>query len=155
MHVKRSDASDRDVVDGTLVFGNPLVAFALQAALLEGERMPLAISALRSASSMPLLAAGLIRRLRVLGESFAVLALGFSTLAVPLALSARTTGCIFALEGAALVWLGLRQQRRLPRWIGLLLQLLAAGAFVAIAAFDAGRRRTRSRSRTAAASAPC
>ncbi|MGB0133914.1 DUF2339 domain-containing protein, partial [Dokdonella sp.] len=78
------------------------------------------------------LATWLIRRagLRVLGESFAVLALGFSTLAVPLALSARTTGCIFALEGAALVWLGLRQQRRLPRWIGLALQLLAAGAFV-------------------------
>ena len=119
-----------DVVDGTLAFGNPLVAFALQAALLEGERMPLAISALALGVIYTALAAGLIRRLRVLGESFAVLALGFSTLAVPLALSARTTGCIFALEGAALVWLGLRQQRRLPRWIGLLLQLLAAGAYV-------------------------
>lgn len=119
-----------DGVDGTLVFGNPLVAFALQAALLEGERMPLAISALALGILYMGLAAVLIRRLRVLGESFAVLALGFSTLAVPLALSARTTGCIFALEGAALVWLGLRQQRRLPRWIGLCLQLLAAGAYV-------------------------
>ena len=56
--------------------------------------------------------------LQPLGESFAVLAVGFATLAVPLALSARSTACTFALEGAALVWLGFRQQRRLPRWTG-------------------------------------
>jgi uncharacterized membrane protein len=61
--------------------------------------------------------------------SFAVLATGFATLAVPLALSARTTACSFALEGAALVWLGLREQRRLPRIAGLALQALAALAF--------------------------
>jgi uncharacterized membrane protein len=83
----------------------------------------------------------LVRRdgMRVLGEAFAVLAVGFATLAVPLALSARATGCTFALEGAALVWLGFRQQRRLPRWSGLALQLLAAGAFLASIAFDASR----------------
>ncbi|MBL0162739.1 MAG: DUF2339 domain-containing protein [Xanthomonadales bacterium] len=127
--LKRSTDS-RDAIDGTLLFGNPLAAFALQGALLEWERTPLAISALVLGIIYLVLAASLIRRVRTLGESFAVLALGFSTLSVPLALSARTTGCIFALEGAALVWLGLRQQRRLPRWIGLLLQLLAAGAFL-------------------------
>ena len=118
-----------DAVDGTLIFGNPLVAFALQAALLDGDRMPLAMSALVLGVIYAVLARVLFRRLRVCAESFAVLALGFSTLAIPLALSARTTGCIFALEGAALVWLGLRQQRRLPRWIGLLLQLCAAVAY--------------------------
>ncbi len=127
--LKRSPEK-RDAIDGTLLFGNPLAAFALQGALLEWERTPLAISALVLGILYLLLAASLIRRVRLLGESFAVLALGFSTLSVPLALSARTTGCIFALEGAALVWLGLRQQRRLPRWIGLLLQLLAGGAFM-------------------------
>jgi uncharacterized membrane protein len=127
--LKRSTPK-RDAIDGTLLFGNPLAAFALQGALLEWERMPLAISAMTLGIIYVVLAASLIRRVRVLGESFAVLALGFSTLSVPLALSARTTGCIFALEGAALVWLGLRQQRRLPRWIGLGLQLLAAGSFL-------------------------
>jgi uncharacterized membrane protein len=127
--LKRS-TPNRDAIDGTLIFGNPLAAFALQGALLEWERMPLAISAMALGIIYLILAASLIRRVRVLGESFAVLALGFSTLSVPLALSARTTGCIFALEGAAVVWLGLRQQRRLPRWIGLGLQLLAAGAFI-------------------------
>src|SRR5690606_17090475 len=106
LYALRRTAEKRDAIDGTLVFGNPLAAFALQGALLDWERMPLAISALVLGLVYVLLAAGLIRRVRVLGESFAVLALGFSTLSVPLALSARTTGCIFALEGAALVWLG-------------------------------------------------
>jgi hypothetical protein len=48
---------------------------------------------------------------------------------VPLALSARATACTFAFEGTALVWLGLRQDRRLPRWSGLALQFSAAIAF--------------------------
>lgn len=119
----------RDFVDGTLVFGNPLAAFTLQAALLQGERMPLAWSALALALLYVLLGWWLLPRRRVLGESFAVLAVGFATLAVPLALSARATACTFALEGAALVWLGLRQGRRLPELSGLALQALAACAF--------------------------
>lgn len=130
LYAFRREPQRRDAIDGTLVFGNPLVAFALQALLLDGERMPLALSALVLGLVYMLLAWTLIRRARVLGESFAILALGFSTLAVPLALSAQVTACVFALEGAALIWLGLRQQRELPQWIGLFLQLLAAAAFV-------------------------
>ena len=132
LYARKIDPNRRDIVDGTLVFGNPLIAFALQAALLDGDRMPLAYSALVLAAVYAVLAWLLIRRelARVLGESFAVLAVGFATLAVPLALSARSTACTFALEGAALVWLGFRQQRRLPRLTGLALQALAAGAFV-------------------------
>lgn len=129
LHARRREPTQRDIVDGTLVFGNPLAAFALQAALLEGERMPLAYSALALAALYAMLAAWQMPRRRVLGESFAVLAAGFATLAVPLALSARSTACTFALEGAALVWLGLREQRRLPRIAGLALQALAAFAF--------------------------
>lgn len=130
----------RGLVDGTLVFGNPLIAFALQAALLEYARLPLAYSALALAALYALLAWRLLprERLRLLGESFAVLGVGFATLAVPLALSARSTACTFALEGAALVWLGLRQQRALPRISGLALQALAAAAFVSGALSTAG-----------------
>ncbi|MCD7097588.1 DUF2339 domain-containing protein [Stenotrophomonas sp. MMGLT7] len=125
-------ASGRAVVDGCLVFGTPLVAFSLQAALLEGERMPLALCALVLAAVYAALGWGLQRRLRqpLLAQSYAVLAVGFATLAVPLALSARATASVFALEGAALVWLGLRQQRRLPQWAGTVLQLAAAFGFL-------------------------
>ncbi len=131
------DDNAHGLVDGTLVFGTPLVAFSLQAGLLHGgvfgdSRMPLALSALGAAAIYALLAAFLRGRGRYssLVDSYAVLAVGFSTLSVPLALSARATASVFALEGAALVWLGVRQDRRLPQISGLLLQFGAALAFV-------------------------
>src|SRR5690606_9920818 len=105
-------------------------AFPLQAALLRDQPMALAYSALAVALLYALLAAWLLRRrLRLLGQSFAALAVGFGTLAVPLALSARWTSAAWAVEGAALVWLGLRQHQRLPQLAGWLLQVLAAIAW--------------------------
>ncbi|HZE92850.1 MAG TPA: DUF2339 domain-containing protein [Rhizobacter sp.] len=131
LYARRLAPGQRGLIDSTLVFGMPLLAFPLQAALLHGERMPLAWSALGTAAIYTLLAALELRRLglALLGQSHALLALGFATLAVPLALSARATACTWAIEGAALVWLGLRQQRRLPRWIGYGLQACAGLAF--------------------------
>ncbi len=124
-------AGRRDLIDGCLVFGMPLVAFSLQAGLLEGKRMPLAFCALGLGALYAALAWWLRRRrdYDVLAQSYALLAVGFATLAVPLALSAQATACVFALEGAALAWLGLRQHRRLPQFTGAGLQLAAAIAF--------------------------
>jgi uncharacterized membrane protein len=129
----------KPLVDGTLVFGTPLLAFPLQAALLSDDRMALAFSALALAVVYAGLAAWLRgkRNAELLWQSFAVLGLGFATLAVPLAFSARATAATWALEGAALIWLGLRQDRRLPQAMGWLLQLLAACAFT-FALFDYG-----------------
>lgn len=131
-YARRREFSQRDLIDSTLVFGTPLAAFPLQAALLDGARMPLAWSALVTGAVYIALAALELRRLglRLLGLSHALLALGFATLAIPLALSARATACAWALEGAALVWLGLSQQRKLPRWIGYAMQAAAGLAFV-------------------------
>jgi len=122
----------RDFVDGTLVFGTPLVAFALQVALLERARLPLAFSALGAAAIYAALATLELRRWRLtlLGQSHALLALGFATIAVPLALSARSTACTWAIEGAGLVWLGLRQGRKLPLFLGCALQVLAGIAYI-------------------------
>ena len=128
LHALRARGEPVKPIDGTLVFGTPLVVFAQQAALLDGERLPIALSALAAATLYLVLAWALLRRARLLGECFAVLAVAFATLTVPLAFSARITGAVFAVEGAALVWLGLRQARRLPQIGGLLLQLVAAGA---------------------------
>ncbi len=132
LNARKRDPTRRDIVDGSLLFGNPLVAFGLQAGLLKGNAMGLAFSALVVAVLYASLAWWLLRRttLRVIGEAHAILAIGFATLAVPLALSAGATACTFALEGAGLVWLGVRQQRRFPRWSGYALQLLAGVAWV-------------------------
>lgn len=117
-------------IDGCLLFGTPLIAFSLQAGLLEGERMPLALCALGLAALYAVLGRALIgrERMRLLAQGFAILAVGFATLSIPLALSARATASVFALEGAGLVWLGMQQQRRLARWTGVALQLAAACA---------------------------
>lgn len=132
LYAWRQAAGRRDFIDGCLVFGTPLVAFSLQAGLLEGERMPLAFCALGLAALYAALAWWLKRREHfvALATPYALLAVGFATLAVPLALSAQTTACVFAVEGAALAWLGLRQQRTLPQLAGLALQLFAAAGFV-------------------------
>ncbi|WP_141453962.1 DUF2339 domain-containing protein [Pseudoxanthomonas sp. z9] len=132
LYARRQPEGRRGLVEGCLVFGTPLVAFSLQAGLLQGERLPLAFNALGLAALYALLAAALRRRggFERMAPSYAVLAVGFATLAVPLALSAHATASVFALEGAALVWLGLHQQRRLPLITGTGLQLLAAFAFL-------------------------
>lgn len=133
LYARRQPAGRRDLVDGSLVFGTPLVAFSLQAGMLYQQPMTLALCALGLAAIYAVLARALIARASytVLAQSHAVLAVGFATLAVPLALSARATGAVFALEGAGLAWLGLRQKRWLPQVSGALLQMGAAFAFVA------------------------
>lgn len=132
LYARRQPAARRDLVDGSLVFGTPLVAFSLQAGMLHTQPMTLALCALGLAAIYAVLARALLARASytVLAQSHSVLAVGFATLAVPLALSARATGAVFALEGAGLAWLGLRQQRWLPQVAGALLQLGAAFAFV-------------------------
>ncbi len=101
--------------------------------MLHEQPMTLALCALGLAAIYAVLARALIARASytMLAQSHAVLAVGFATLAVPLALSARATGAVFALEGAGLAWLGLRQKRWLPQVSGALLQIGAAFAFVA------------------------
>nr|WP_231734450.1 DUF2339 domain-containing protein [Lysobacter gilvus] len=136
VHAMRQPMERRDFVDGTLVFATPLVCFALQAGLMRGARMPLAFDALALAVIYAGLSWFVFRRgaNRVLGDAYALLAAGFATLAVPLALSARATAGVFALEGAALVWLGVRQQRLVPQLAGFVLHIIAAGA--CLYAFD-------------------
>ena len=63
---------------------------------------------------------------RVLVEAFIALGVVFFTVATPLALNGTATGVTWALEGAALVWIGARQDRVVPRVFGVLLQLFAA-----------------------------
>jgi uncharacterized membrane protein len=132
LYVIRQTEHRRPFVDGTLVFGTPLLAFPLQAGLLKDDKMGLAFSAL----VVGLIYGGLVYWLRrhrdekLLTQAYAILAMGFATLAVPLAFSAGTTASVWALEGAGVAWLGIRQDRWFPWISGLGLQLLAAIAFL-------------------------
>jgi len=126
-------------IDGTLIFGTPIVVFALQSAMLHDRVMALAYSAI-AMSALYLSTALLLKRRRhdseqLLVEAFLALGVAFLTLAVPLALDARWNAATWALEGAALVWVGCRQDRLLPRIFGAL--LIAAAGCVAATEFDA------------------
>ena len=125
----------RGLVDGTLVFGLPLAVFALQGALVADREYGLAWTALGLGLTY-LLVAGALRLggapgLRLLIEAFLALGAAFLTIAIPLALDGHWTSALWAAEGAALVWVGIRQSRVLARAAGLALQLAAGLAFLA------------------------
>jgi len=120
-------------IDGTLVFGTPLVVLGLQSLLLN-ERMPLAYSAAAMGGVYATLAWFLMRRAAqshaLLAEAFIAIGVACVTLAIPLAFHARLNAAAWSLEGVALVWVGCRQQRVLARVAGALLAL-GSGLIVA------------------------
>ena len=130
----RRGANLTHYVDGTLVFGVPVVTMGIQAGLVSRIPYALAYSALTLSAFYLSLAWTLHRRrqeaLRLLVEAFLALGVAFVTLAIPFALEGRWTAASWALEGAAIVWVGLRQDRRLAIASGIALQLLAGAAYV-------------------------
>lgn len=118
-------------VSGSLVFGLPVVAFALHASMVSRIEYAMAWSAFALAAFYLLLGWTLYRTgrdsFRLLVEAFAALGVIFASLAIPLAFDTRTTAAMWAVEGAGLLWLGVRQERKLARAFGALLQL-GAGA---------------------------
>jgi uncharacterized membrane protein len=129
----RSAPRLRGFVDGTLMFGTPIVAFAIQSRVVEHFEYGLAISAVAIAALYVAMATYLYRRkdenLRVLVEAQLALGVVFVTVAVPLALDARWTSAAWALQGAALVWLAFRQDRKLALAAGCALQVLSGVSY--------------------------
>ena len=119
----------KGIVDGTLVFGVPLAAFTLQHRLSGGFEFGPAYSALALSVFYAVVAVAIRWRgresMQLLTESFVALAVVFGTLMIPLAVDGQWTSAAWALEGAALVWVGARQHRSFAVMSGLALQLLA------------------------------
>lgn len=124
----------RGYIDGPLVFGLPLVVSGLQYCLVKDFQYGMAFSALALGlfylSVATLLWRRLVDGMRLLSEAFLALGVVFGSLAIPLALDGHWSASIWALEGAGLIWIGVRQQRVLARHFGLLLQLAAAYIFL-------------------------
>ena len=112
-------------VDGTLLFGLPTVAFALQAGLVHDTDYGVALSAL-AFGALYVGLAWLLKTRRILAfgdgrtafDASLAVATVFATLVIPFALDARGTAGAWALEAAALLWVGFRQHRALPRVFG-------------------------------------
>ncbi|MGY2275353.1 MULTISPECIES: DUF2339 domain-containing protein [Pseudomonas] len=120
-----------DYVDGTLLFGPPLVGFGLQFALVQHLEFAAAFSALGLGILYMVLARVLSGgRAVLLTETCLALGVIFASLAIPLGLDARWTAAAWAVEGAGIFWLGLRQHRPVARAFALLLQLGSLLAFL-------------------------
>ncbi len=129
-------------VDGTIVFGTPLLAFALQSFLVKPYHYGLAWSAAAAGAFYLLVAWILFRKrrdaLRALTETFLAFGVLFITLAIPLAFTERWTSAVWALEGTGILWVGVRTNRLPSRLFGVILQGLSWLFFLADAECTTG-----------------
>jgi len=144
LYARRGPLVARDPVDGLLVFGVPLVGFALQAAIVHDTRYGVAWSALAMAAVYASLFVTLRRRsapgFALLCDAFLALAVIFTTIAIPFALDNRATAALWAVEAAGVYWIGMRQHSRLARAFGLVVQWSAGIAFAVSGVGDDGDR---------------
>lgn len=128
----RAQKKGARIIDGVLLFAPPLVGFGMQYAITQHLTYGPALSALGYGAFYMLLAWGALKRFPAAGKPLvlAALALGgaFTTLAIPLALSARWTAMAWALEGLGVLWLGVMQGQRRMSYSGTGLLVLALGS---------------------------
>lgn len=124
----------KNYVSSSLVFGLPLATFALHGSMIESYSYGMAWSA-AGFGLFYLVLAGLLHLTRrenfsLLSEAFAALGVIFGSLAIPMAFDHQTTAASWAVEGAGLLWIGVRQQRWIARGFGVLLQIFGGVAFL-------------------------
>ena len=127
----RQPPSLRGLVDGTLVFGTPAAVAVMQSYLVRDMPYGLAWSATIGSILYAVLSlmARRHQNMRLLSETYIALAVGLGTLAILFAFGAYTTFALWSIEGAALLWVGLRQKHLLARVFALLVQAAGAGYF--------------------------
>ncbi|HYR35983.1 MAG TPA: DUF2339 domain-containing protein [Burkholderiales bacterium] len=118
----------KGLVDGTLVFGTPAAVAAMQARLVWDMPYGLAWSSGVGAALYALLAVMAFRHrnMRLLAQTYVALAVGLGTLAVFYAFGAYTTFALWSIEGAAILWVCLRQKQLMGRLFALAVQVAGA-----------------------------
>jgi len=130
---KPTEGPRAKLLEGLLVFGVPIVAFALQAALVADTRYGAAVSALVLALVYGTLAWVMRSRADAasrLERSFALLAAVFASIAIPFAFDNQVTAALWLIEGALVYWVGVQQRAAWTRALAYALQVAAAGMFL-------------------------
>ncbi|RNE89120.1 DUF2339 domain-containing protein [Marichromatium sp. AB31] len=130
LHARHRPPGSATPVDATLVFGTPLLTLACQLALVAHLPWGEAYSTL-AMGLFYLVLAGWLRRdghpaTTLLAQTFLALAVILLSLTPVFALEAELTAGFWALEGAAMAWIGARQEQTRVLVFALLLQLGAA-----------------------------
>ena len=117
----------QNLIDATLVFGLPTVAFPLQVALVR----PYMYGEAYSAVALGALYGGLFWILRhrsrtnLLADSFLALSVIFFTVAIPYIFDADVTAALWSLEAAGVIWISFRQKRPFARYFGMAILFVA------------------------------
>jgi uncharacterized membrane protein len=132
----------KGLVDGTLVFGTPLVSSSLAMAMMRELEYGIAITSVAVGIYYIVLARFLWSRIgeqtRLLAESMLAIGVVFATLAIPYALDGHWSSAAWALEAAGILWVSLRQQRYYAQLFAIVLQMAAGILFLYRNANDLG-----------------
>ncbi|SFV65683.1 hypothetical protein MNB_SV-13-1764 [hydrothermal vent metagenome] len=117
----------KNLVDASLVFGLPVIAFPLQLNLVSSFEYGSAITAI----ILGLLYLGLYfylkntERTKLLSQSFLALAVVFLSISIPYLFNADASATLWSLESAGIIWLALKQDKKISRYFGQVLLLVA------------------------------
>jgi uncharacterized membrane protein len=132
----------KGLVDGTLVFGTPVIASSLLMAMVREMDYGIAVAAAGTGLYYVLLARLLWNRsgetLRLLSEAMLAIGVVFATLAIPYSLDGHWTSATWALEAAGILWISIRQQRLYAQCFAVAVQIGAGVLFLARNAEDMG-----------------
>ncbi|MCX7096816.1 MAG: DUF2339 domain-containing protein [Methylococcales bacterium] len=134
LYASRRAPNFKDYIDGTLIFGTPILAFGLLSAMVKGYEYGVAISALVLGLFYLGLAAWVWKRLgdalSLLAEALLSIGVIFLTLAIPFAWDGATTSATWAVESTGVLWVSIRQQQVVRRIFAYGLQFCAGVALV-------------------------
>ncbi len=140
----KQDHKLRGLIDGTLVFGTPVIASSLMMAMFRHYDYGIAVTAAALGVYYVAVSRFLWRRagepLRLLAEAMLAIGVVFATLAIPYALDGHWTSATWALEAAGILWVSVRQHRNYAKWFAILVQFGAGFLFAASSADNMGDR---------------
>ncbi len=132
----------KGLVDGTLVFGTPVIVSSLIMAMLRHYEYGIAGASACLGLYYVLLARFLWQRggdtLRLIAEAMLAIGVVFATIAIPYSLDGHWSSATWALEAAGILWVSIRQQRLYAQWFAILLQVGAGVLFLFRNAHDLG-----------------
>ncbi len=130
------------LVDGTLVFGTPVIASSLLMLMLRNQDYGIAGISAGIGIYYVLLAKFSWNRagaeMRLLAEAMLAIGVVFATLAIPYSLDGHWSSATWALEAAGILWVALRQKRFYAQCFAIALQLGAGVLFLLRNADDVG-----------------
>ena len=142
LYALKQEQNLKGLVDGTLVFGTPLICSSIGLVMIRHVEYGIAITSISLGIYYVVLARFLWSRIgeqtRLLAESMLAVGVVFMTLAIPYALDGNWTSASWALEAAGILWVSLRQQRLYAQIFALTLQAVAGAFFILKSAFDLG-----------------